>query len=230
MDRASTRSLLAGGLVGPLTFLIVVAVLGAVLPGYDPTRHFVSLSSLGHLGGIQVVSFVLTGLLVAGFGFGLADRTTSRAATRKARAIIGVGVGLVIAGLFAGDPALGYPPGTPSGLPTTTSWHANIHYLGAVLVFLGLPIATSLDARAASGEGRTGWAAYALISGATVLVAWLAGFAVTNQASGSVLGPGLMQRIAIVAGFQWLAATAIRELTSRVQPTTARAEPAQLAS
>jgi hypothetical protein len=212
-------------------FLVVVAVLGAMLPGYDPTRHFVSLASLGPLGGIQVANFVLTGVFVFGFGFGLArDRAASPAATRTGRTIVGVGIGLVIAGLFAGDPALGYPPGAPAGLPTTTSWHANIHYLGAVLVFVGLPIATSLDARAASREGRMAWAVYALISGAIVLAAWLAGFAVTNEPAGSLIGPGLTQRIAVAAGFQWLIATAIRKLARTPDVAAARAEPARLAS
>jgi hypothetical protein len=72
---------------------------------------------------------------------------------------------------------------------------------------------------------------YAFTSGAIVLAAWLAGFAVTNEPAGSLIGPGLTQRIAVVAGFQWLVATAIRELTSTSEPAAAApAKPAPLAS
>jgi hypothetical protein len=59
----------------------------------------------------------------------------------------GTGVGVLVAGLFDTDPANGWPPGTPLGAPAETSWHSQLHFIGAVVLLLGLAIACFANTR-----------------------------------------------------------------------------------
>lgn len=211
-SRVSTRWLMLAGVVGPVTFVTVFLVEGAIRPGYDAARQFVSLLSLGDGGWLQVANFIVTGLLIAGFGLGLRRRWAGIRRGRWApRLLILVGFALIGAGLFAPDPALGYPAGAPAGLPTSVSWHGGVHYLAALGVFLGLPITMAIATQHAPSANARTWAVYSLASGAVMLLGWLATFTVTGP-DGTLMVAGLLQRIAVVAGFQWLVATAVIEL------------------
>src|SRR5207302_3377881 len=70
-DDRATRWLLAGGVVGPILFVIAFLVEGATRPGYNAWRHFVSQLSLSSQGWEQVVNFLVCGLLCVGFAVGL---------------------------------------------------------------------------------------------------------------------------------------------------------------
>lgn len=211
MQRGSTGLLLAAGVIGPPLFVLAFLVEGATRPGYDAFRTFVSQLSLGPDGWTQIANFVLTGVLFIAFAFGLRRRLTpGRGATWGPRLIGVVGLGLVIAGLFVTDPALGYPPGTPAGLTDAPSGHGSIHLLGAVLVFGGLPAAAAVFFRRfGTLEGRSGWRAYSLATA----VGMLAFFVAANVAASSEsLRPiaGLLQRASIVTGWAWIALLAVR--------------------
>ena len=212
MARISTSGLLWAGFVGPILFVGVFLVEGVTRPGYDSVRQFVSLLVLGDGGWLQVANFVVGGLLVAGFGVGLRRAwADGRGARWAPRLVVLVGFSLVVCGVFVADPALGYPPGAPAGLPLETSWHAGIHYLGALGVFVGLPVAAAVAARHAPTERARTWAVYSLASGGIMLLGWLATFVLAGP-DGTLAIAGLLQRIAVVAGFQWLVATAAIEL------------------
>jgi len=216
-----TRTLLWAGILGPIAFTVTFVVLGATRAGYDPVRHFVSLLSLGEGGWMQAANFVTSGTMIAAFGVGLRRQWhEGRGATWVPRLVSGVGLGLITSGIFAGDPGLGFPPGAPEGLPTSASWHAGVHYLGSVMVFLGLASAAFVAARRGAADGRSGFAGYSVISGLVTLGAWLAPFAIAG-AGGVSLTTGLWQRIAIVAGWQWLVVTAALELGLAAVPAPA---------
>lgn len=209
--RLSTRTLLQAGIVGPVLFVAVFLVEGATRPGYDAVRTFVSELSLGDGGWVQIANFVVVGALIAGFGVGLGRVWEPPRAHWTPRLVTAVGLSLAICGVFLSDPALGYPAGAPVGLPTDMSWHAGIHYTGAIGVFLGLPVAAAVAARHAPTGHHRRWAIYSLASGGLMLVGWLATFAFRGP-DGALAIAGLLQRIAILAGFQWLVATALLEL------------------
>lgn len=207
-----TRWLLLAGLVGPVLFVVTFVVAGALRPGYDPVRHFVSLLSLGDGGWVQVVNFVIGGLLIAGFGLGLRRRWPATGLVRRVpQLVVLAGLALVACGAFTPDPALGYPAGAPAGIPMDASWHAGVHYVGAILVFVGLASAMVISARHAPVAGTRRWAAYSLVSAVVLLGGWIGGFVLVGP-SGIVETAGLLQRVAIVAGWQWLVATALIEL------------------
>jgi len=215
--RLSTRTLLRAGVVGPALFIAVFLVEGATRPGYDAVRTFVSELSLGDGGWVQIANFLVAGTLILGFAAGLRRvwvpaGTPAPSLARWTPRLIGLtGASLVVSGVFVTDPALGYPAGAPAGLPTDMSWHAGLHYLGATGVFLGLPLAAAIAARHPPTIHARSWATYSLASGAAMLIGWVLTF-LLRGADGSLAVAGLLQRIAVVAGFQWLVATAIIEL------------------
>lgn len=211
MAGVSTRALLRLGIVGPVLFIALFLIEGATRPGYDAVRQFVSLLSLGEGGWLQVANFVVGGLLIAAFGIGLGRVWAAGRARWAPRLVVLVGLALVGSGAFVADPAQGYPAGAPAGLPTSVSWHAGLHYVGALLVFLGLPAAMTIAARRAPTPNARAWAAYSLFSGIVMVGGWLATFVLAGP-DGTLAIAGLLQRIAVVAGFQWLVATAAIEL------------------
>ena len=221
---ASRRSaLLAGGVVGPAVFVLVFLVEGATRVGYDPVRQFVSLLALGDGGWIQVANFVVCGVLVAGFGLGLRGTWPSGpGSTWVPRLVALAGAALVWCGVFAADPALGYPAGAPAGLPSTTSWHAGLHYLGATAFFVALPMAILGAARRAARVGRTTFARVSVAAATVMLAGWLGAFVVTGPDGIDPIG-GLLQRIAVVAGLGWVAIQAAVERRAQEEAVVAAA-------
>ena len=210
--RISTSTLLACGIAGPVIFIAVFLLEGLTRSGYDPMRQYVSLLSLGDGGWLQVANFVVTGVLIVAAGVGL-GRSWSELGRWVPRLVALVGIALVWAGVFVTDPAQGYPGGAPAGLPTDASWHAGLHYLGALVVFVGLPVAMVVAARSsAMREAMPGWSIYCLTSAGLMFGLWIATFLVAGPNGVSQVA-GLLQRIAIVAGFQWLVGISAIELS-----------------
>jgi hypothetical membrane protein len=206
-----TRVLLACGLVAGPLFLVVAALQVLTRDGFDLSRHPLSLLSLGDLGWIQITNFVVAGLLAVGFAVG------SRRVLHPGRGgtwgplLLGLfGVGLIAGGVFVADPALGFPPGAPAGIPDHLSWHAILHAFAPPLAFLSLVVACFVLARRFAALGQRGWAAY----GAATGVACLALTAWPGQ-------DGLSVRLAVAMaiGWAWVAALAARLLAEPAATT-----------
>lgn len=148
MHTITTRSLLACGLPAGLLSPIVVAFQAWLREGFNLARHPLSLLSLGEAGWIQILNFIVSGLLFIGFAFGLRRTLHTGPGRLWGPLLIGFyGIILIAAGIFTVDPMLGFPPGTPEGLPATLSWHAQLHNLTFLFAFLGLIIAQFIFAR-----------------------------------------------------------------------------------
>ena len=138
----STRRLLACGLIAGPLFIALVLVQALTRPGFDLTRHPLSMLSLGDVGWIQVISFVATGLLAIAYSIGVRRALhPGRAATWGPLLIGGWGLGLVAAGVFAPDPAFGFPPGAPAGVPENPSLQGTIHQLAFFVSTLSITAA-----------------------------------------------------------------------------------------
>ena len=110
-ERRKSRWLLWCGVAGPILFVVAFTVEGAIRPNYDSARMFVSLLSLGDQGWQQITNFLISGLLIVLFAFGLRQLVRQGPASRWGPILIGaVGLGLIGAGVFVTDPASGYPP------------------------------------------------------------------------------------------------------------------------
>jgi hypothetical protein len=157
-----SRLLLVGAVVATPLFVVLWAVQAFTRDGFRPGFHPMSLLSLGDHGWVQILNFVVVGLLVAGGGIAL-ERLT-----RWARALIVLmGAGLVVAGVFVTDAGAGFPAGAPAGAPAM-SWHGAVHEVGFVLTQLAfVALAVVLAVRY-----RRGWAVASIATlVAAVLVA-----------------------------------------------------------
>lgn len=210
-----TRLLIAGGAVGPLLFIAVLLIEGATRPGYSAWHNYGSSLSLGDQGWMQIANFLICGLLVLGFAIGLRQVFHTGRGSVWGPILLGVfGAALIVAGLFVTDPSLGYPPGTTSSGPQTL--HGTIHGVAGLVTFTSLSFASFVIARRFVGNPNwKGWAIYSNITGAVVLLFFIASTTVSAlDENGALPGSptGLFQRIAIIAGWGWIALLAINIL------------------
>src|SRR5215218_2154732 len=123
--RAVTKSLLGWGVVAGPFYLIVGLAQALLVPGFDLSRHALSLLLLGPLGWIQAANLVLTGLMVLAAAVGFARLLPGRRG-RWAGVLLGLyGVSLFAAAIFPPDPTGGFPPGGADA--TTASMSGLLH-------------------------------------------------------------------------------------------------------
>ncbi|MDN5797295.1 MAG: DUF998 domain-containing protein [Intrasporangium sp.] len=159
IDR-TRRLLTCGILAGPL-FLLVVLSQAPARDGFDPATHPLSLLSLGPNGWVQTTNFLVAGLLTLAGAVGLRRGLRGQPAGTWGPLLIGCqGIALVCAGVFATDPADGFPPGIAP--PATTTGHAVLHAVAPTIGGIALDLACLVFARAFHRRGQSGWAAYCL--------------------------------------------------------------------
>jgi hypothetical membrane protein len=220
---ARTRLLLACGVVGPLLFISVFLLEGAKRPGYSAWRHVVSALSLGALGWMQILNFLVCGLLLLGFAAGLRLALRSgKGSTWGPLLFVLFGLGLIGSGLFVADPDLGYPPGAPSSGQAPPTLHGTLHTIATLVTFSSLVAASMVLARRFAGDpGWKGWTFSSRATGLLVVVFLLAS-AVTAALDEQGLLPGapvgLLQRLAIISGWSWIALLAFWLLKKRKLP------------
>jgi hypothetical protein len=133
----STRTLLLAGVVAGPSFFAIVLAQAFARQGFDLVRLPLSLLSMGDAGWIQRTNFVASGALAL----------MCALAMRRLRSFVGsllpiliaiYAAGLVVAGIFSPDAALGFPPGAPEGVPATQSLHSQLHGYAFDIAFLAL--------------------------------------------------------------------------------------------
>ena len=206
---SAVRNLLYAGVAGPLLFIGAFLIEGFTRPGYSQWRNYVSQLATGDSGWTQVVNFLVCGGCLLLFAIGLRSALTGSRAAIGAPVIFGLfGLALLAAGIFSTDPALGYPAGAP---PVHTT-HGLIHGLAGLFAFSALSAAAFVMAWHFGGRpGSRRWQMYSLAVGFLVIALFIA-FTATSAADGAGRWPsaptGLLQRIAIIAGWTWIAMVA----------------------
>jgi hypothetical membrane protein len=207
-SNAPTRSperirglVVCGILAGPL-FIVVASSQALTRDGFDLGRHAISALSLGDLGWIQRANSLVAGFLMVAFAVG-ARRVlvVGHGATWAPRLLGAFGVGLIVAGIFVTDPALGFPPGTPNAMPDELSWHAVVHSIGFILAFVSLTAACVVFARRCAALRQQAWAVYSV---ATAVVALALSMWPGRD------GAGIRFFVASVIGFAWTTVVAVR--------------------
>jgi hypothetical protein len=205
----NARGLLWAGVVGPLLFIVVFLVEGATRPGYSAWRLYVSQLATGPGGWMQTVNFLVCGALVLAFAVGLRLALgRGRGSVAGPILLAGFGSALLVAGVFATDPALGYPVGAVQ-IHTT---HGLIHGFAGLFAFTLLPATTFVMAGRFTGRQQRRWAVYSFAVGAVMLTTFISSTVFsTLDATGAVPNAptGFFQRIAIIAGWTWIAALAL---------------------
>jgi hypothetical protein len=204
---------------------------GFVHENYSPLRNTVSELAIGPGGWIQIANFVVTGCLMTAFAVGL-HRTMSRGRAMapvpgdrvggSERAFVAgdragwgprlvalYGLSLIVVGVFVSDPV--------AGLSTTV--HGNVHLLVSLVVFGALTAACFVLGRRFPERS---WRVYSRVVGVVVPVFFIA------MGAGPAAYSGLLQRVAILAGWTWIAAVSVRmsRLSARSARLTAEGSPA----
>lgn len=211
-----TRLLLTCGIIAGPIYVIVGLAQILTREGFDMTRHPLSFLSLGDYGWVQITNFIVSGLLVIAAAIGLI-----RVAWSNKHGIAGplliafYGVCTIGGGLFASDPSLGFPPGTPDTYPETMSWHGLLHFIMGQFAFLSLIIATFVFARHFAVNHAPGWATFSTLTGVIYLAAIVALIAAAGMAWASIF-----LYIAVLLGWVWLSALTIRTRARAGSPHT----------
>lgn len=195
-----TRPLLVcGAVAGPL-FVVTAFVQLLTRDGFDIRRHPLSLLSVGELGWIQIANFVVSGVLTVAFAVGMRRVLhPGRGGTWGPLLVGAYGLGLIAGGVFVTDPALGYPPGTPEGVPSEVSWHAAVHGIAPVVAFNAIIVACFVFVRRFVTLRQRGWATYSAATGVLAL-----GFAAWPSQDGI----SWRLAVAVTLTFAWEAALA----------------------
>jgi hypothetical protein len=195
-----TRMLLGGGAAAGPIFIAAALIQAATRTGFDAVKHPLSLLSLGELGWIQITNFVLAGLLFLATAVGLRRALDPGPASLWGPRLIGAfGVALIGGGVFVADPGLGFPPGTPQGVPDELSWHGAVHAAAPVVGFLALSLACFVFARRSLRLGERGWAGWSIFTGISIQVLG----AMSNMSLNFI-----PLWVAMVLGFGWASAQA----------------------
>lgn len=151
----SSNFLTAGILALPF-YIILSFLLAFTRDGFDWVIHPASFLSLGSWGWIQILNFVLTGLFLIVCGIGIHKAHKSGVGSKWLTPFfIIMGLGMIMAGMFPADPALGFPIGAPEGMPETMSWHAIIHGFTPIIASLAHACILLIFARWFHKNGQT---------------------------------------------------------------------------
>jgi hypothetical membrane protein len=147
---AGTRRLLVFTGLGPIAFLAIASLAGAVAPAYDPLSQTISDLVFTPLGWLQTLNFYLFGAATIGFGIALAQILGGNAARTSGVLLAVSGISLIAAGVFPAIVENGEP--TPSML---------VHGLAFFFTFLPLPGAYAFAAiRLRDDRTLRGFASY----------------------------------------------------------------------
>jgi hypothetical protein len=188
----------AGAVAGPL-FLGAGIIQGIVRDGFDFTHNAISQLSLGDPGWIQIVNFLVTGVLIIAGAFGVRQATRgTKTGVWACGLIIVVGASFLVSGVFRADPGNGFPSGTPKGATASISTHGAVHLVGGMVGYLALCAAFLVLARHFAAQGRRRWT----ITCRVVPVGVIAGFAASAATvlaftTGAALGLLALTAVAI---------------------------------
>ncbi len=198
-QNSPTRVLLMGGVAAAPVFCGMVLLQAVLQPGFNLLTHPLSLLTVGPEGWVQRGVFILSGGLVLAGVAGLRSATTQQSfGALLAVLFCAFGAGTSLAGVFVPDAAMGFPPGTPQGVPATMSMHSVLHGVCFDIAFLSLIIAmfvAGLDRRRPAT-----WRRVSLSAGTILPIIIIAG-----MATPSLMG-GFFFAAATIA-FGWVSAT-----------------------
>lgn len=197
------------GILAPILFVGIFTVEGLLRPGYSAFSMYISALSLGSRGWIQIVNFILFGLLLLVFSLGIAVRFPAGKTPRAAIVLLIIIAALILlSGPFVMDPA-----GT---LQDRMTLHGTVHGIFGGLVFVLMPISIFTLLRSFRADPKWhnlyGWTlAIGIFDALAVLV-----FTIASKAPSlvSIFSPwiGLIQRTALIPFMIWLFIFAITVL------------------
>ena len=201
---ARARPLLAAGVAIAPWFLAVSLIQALVRPGFDLSKHEVSLLLVGSTGWVQTINFVVTGLLGIAYAIGVRRVLHPGKGGTWGPVLIGTyGALFLIAGLFHPDPQLGFPSGAPEGVPATQSMPSNIHSLAFSALALVTVAACLVFARRLRADSARGWFVFSIVCAVAIAVFVAVGSALMPNGHGGF--PLLGAAVAITGSVSMIA-------------------------
>ena len=186
-------------MIGPVLFVSIFAIEGRLRMGYDSLAMYVSELSLGPHGWVQILNFIVFGLLLLAFAQGVAAGFPE--VSRAASALLTIiAFGYLLSGPFVMDPA-----GTPRNL---LSIHGTVHGILGGVVFSLMPVTCFVCLRGFRREPT--WRSlqwWTVAAGVTITPAVVVLTIATKIAPAEIAFNGwlgLIQRMAIVPYMVWL--------------------------
>lgn len=189
------------GMVGAALFVSVFMIEGWYRPEYKPFEMFVSALSLGSRGWIQILNFIVFGMLLLIFAQGVAAEFPNGPASRGGPIILTViAVCYFLSGPFVMDPA-----NTPREEMT---FHGTLHGILGAIVFILMPVICFVFLRRFRVDSKwqfLQWWTLGLGTVSTIGVVLLTVATKTSEMQ-HLFAPwhGLVQRTAIVPFMVWV--------------------------
>lgn len=207
-DKGSAyRRLLFAGIAGPVLFGAVVAVAGALRPGYDHANQFIS--ELGEAGAefawlMNYFGFMLSAVFIGLFALALSRRFRHAPATISGSLLLAVfAVCLFLAGVYSCDAGCS---------PTDASSEQVLHDLVSVVAFPAFALAVAIWGF--HFLRRPTWRGFGLYSIGTVVLS-IALLVLMVQSEASRDSTGVYQRLFLGVLFVWMIALSLRLRVSR---------------
>lgn len=140
MNRREAVLLRCGTYAG-LTYVTLGLLQILLRDGFDITRHPLSILANGRMGWVQIVNFLVTGMLMLAFAAGVFSTLRGRFGGTLGACMLGLfGVGLVGAGIFVAGPMADFPP-PDDRVPGLFPVNGMLHFMAGGIGFLGLIMA-----------------------------------------------------------------------------------------
>ena len=203
MKDMTGRRVIAGGagMIGSALFVLVFTIEGWLRSGYNPWSTFISELSIGSRGWIQILNFIMLGILFMVFAWGVAAEFREGKASKAGSILLAIiGFSFLVSGPFVTDLV-----GTPRDQMTV---HGIIHGIFGALVFSLSPVSCFVFWRRfrhdPSWNHLSGWTlAAGIITAAAVI---LLSVATKTTMIPNVFTPwnGLIQRMVIIPYLIWI--------------------------
>lgn len=163
---------------------------------------------------MQTTNLILSGLMTLAAAFGFFHALGGTTTATRAGALLGVyGLGLIGSGIFPPDSMAGFPVGAPQ-VGTTSG---TLHLAFGLIQFLALAAAAFVVAGWFAHSGDRGTARYSRVSGATIIIGFAGGAALSTF----TIGVGFLW-LAVVAGWAWLLVTSVQAYRTVPHPDADR--------
>jgi len=192
------------GMLGTTLFVLSFTINGFLHPGYDPVQRYISELSIGPAGWIQIASFLLLGVSILLFSFGVKATFPAGKASKAAPILFAtIGVCYVLSGPFVTDPQAMFD--------NQQTVHGMIHgIVGAVVFTLSAASCFVLWRRFRADENWKPLSGVSLAAGIamTVLIVLMK----FGQLQTGLLHDwaGIIQRCCLLISYAWIFAVAYR--------------------
>jgi hypothetical protein len=201
-------------LIGAVAVILLLLILHAVKPEFEPSWRFLSEYAIGRTGWIMALCFQIWALSYIALFMALKDIVATRPGRFGTSLLLVVAASLVVAGLFAQDPV--------TAKSEELTLHGSIHGVAATIGIPAIPIAALLISHSLtrnhpqwkSQRKTVLWLAHLTWISLAIMAIYLIGAVPRAGGFTPDVWAGWMNRLVVAADLAWQAAISYRILRS----------------